>query len=382
MSFLQNITFRRPRTQSLNEKHDEDILNNTSITIDVDDTTTGSLPNISCDSVDEQVYELKNQIDKLKTDLQSANDEIVNLSLENTQLKKTIQALESKHEMYKKVTKNLSNNMLNSPNRGTPKKTITPINAVSDNSKKCPILEKQKVANEGSPEINNCSNTRDPKIDVSDTRSPQIRMNNELSAHKSNLPKIAILSTNKNTDTLAAAKKLFPRFNICHYLTTNCSLERMVHSLESKIKDYNMNDYCVVVIGQTDFEFTNNYFELVINLRQILLKNMHTNVILCLPTFKCGKYTNMFNSRIETFNSLLNLDVLTHDHAYLIDSNKNLSYDFDMFDNKTGNVNKYGMQIMFNDVLSLINDIAKYHKRINEERRTSEEPLKTDLFRE
>jgi cell division septum initiation protein DivIVA len=381
MSFLQNITFRRPRTQSLNEKNEEDILSKTSTTIDIHDTTTGSLPNISNDSdVDERVQELMEQIDKLKTKLQSADQEIVNLSLENTELKRTIQALESKHDIYKKATKNLSSTILNSPIRGTPKKTVTPLRAVTS-KKKSPILLKQKVTNKESSDIINCSNTQGAKVDEPNMRSHQLSTHNKTTDFNSTLPKIAILSTNKNTDTLATAKRIFTRYNICHYLSTNCSLIRMVHSLKSKIRDFSMNDYCVIVIGEADFEFTNNYFDIVINLRKIILENMHTNIILCVPTFKCGKYTNMFNSRIETFNSLLNLDVLTHQHAYLIDSNKNLSYDFDMFDYKTGNVNKYGMQIIFDDVLSLVNDIEKYYKKVNEEKTKSKRQT-ADLFRE
>lgn len=39
----------------------------------------------------------------------------------------------------------------------------------------------------------------------------------------------------------------------------------------------------------------------------------------------------MFNWRVETFNNLLYLDIMTHEHAYILDSNKYLDYNYNMF---------------------------------------------------
>lgn len=84
----------------------------------------------------------------------------------------------------------------------------------------------------------------------------------------------------------------------------------------------------------------------------------HTNVIICTPTYKLQNYTNIYNWRIETFNNLLYLDILSHEHAYFLDCNCNLNYDHTMFDLLKGRINNYGLRNIFENLLHLINDIT------------------------
>lgn len=70
----------------------------------------------------------------------------------------------------------------------------------------------------------------------------------------------------------------------------------------------------------------------------------------------------MFNRRIETFNHLLYLDITTHEHAYLLDSNRQLDYDFSMFNKRFGFVNNFGMKTIFNTLQYLITDIENSHR--------------------
>lgn len=70
--------------------------------------------------------------------------------------------------------------------------------------------------------------------------------------------------------------------------------------------------------------------------------------------------------RVENFNNLLYQDILAHEHAYFIDSNKNLTWDYEMYRQNTGTVNNYGMQIIFQDIAALI-DYIRENTSINTE---------------
>lgn len=68
----------------------------------------------------------------------------------------------------------------------------------------------------------------------------------------------------------------------------------------------------------------------------------------------------MFNARIEAFNQLLDLDVVTHEYAYLVDSNLHLSYDFTMFHRRSGTLNNRGLRQVFGDLRVRIADIDSW----------------------
>lgn len=72
----------------------------------------------------------------------------------------------------------------------------------------------------------------------------------------------------------------------------------------------------------------------------------------------------MYNWRVETFNNLLYLDVMTHEHAYIFDSNQCLDYDFNMFHRYLSHVNDNGIQSIFNNLQKLITEIG-YENKIN-----------------
>jgi hypothetical protein len=115
-----------------------------------------------------------------------------------------------------------------------------------------------------------------------------------------------------------------------------------------------MNDYCIVMIGDEDFSKTKDYVNLIYYIRDTLQQIKHTNIIICLSTYKVGNFYGMFNWRVETFNKLLYLDVMTHGHANLLDSNEKLDYDFNMFKRYFGTINHYGMNTIFQNLQDLI----------------------------
>jgi hypothetical protein len=326
MNFLENITFRRNRTKS------DSIVTESNSLEEIIDNSANSLPEISQDGdTVHQLEAFKEQIDKLTNELNSAHNEIESLSIENNKLKRINEDLVKKTELYKKVT-------------------LSPISTT-------PNLKRQKRKN-----ITNNSQPNKSRTDIDKHNKQNTPATDRTHSYQTQnqLPKISIISTNKNNKILSIAEKTFSDYRLCHYLTSNCKLKQLIHSLESKLTNYTLKDFCVILIGEDDFKTTNDYSDIIICLRETLLKTLHTNVILCLPTFKQGRYTTVFNSRVEIFNNMLYLDVATHEYVYLIDSNKNLSYDSEMYNYNTRSINNHGMRTIFEDILTLINNIKEY----------------------
>lgn len=158
--------------------------------------------------------------------------------------------------------------------------------------------------------------------------------------------------------------------------------------IELKLQNFTMDDFCIILIGEADFNSTNDSISLVLAIRESLQKVQHTNVILCVPTFKCKSYANMYNWRIENFNNLLYLDIITHEHCYSHDSNKHLTYDHSMFSKITGAINNLGMYTIFKDIKVQMESIIQYNAvkpQINNQNyvtQTSKDSSCDSLFRQ
>lgn len=207
-------------------------------------------------------------------------------------------------------------------------------------------------------------------------KNPSPSMSNQIPSHhittskttqvSSKNSRICILSSNKRNNIRSIAEDtLTEQTTICHYLMPHCKTEKLIYNIEAKLLDFTMNDFCVILLGEEDFATTNDYFSLIYEIRATLEKVKHTNVIICTPTFKNSYYVNLFNFRVENFNNLIYLDILEHEHAYLLDSNKNLTYDYKSFDRRTGRITNTGMRIIFNDIKEYINAI-KYETTEND----------------
>ena len=311
MNFLDNITFRRNRTKS---DSNSSIVNEsiTSTESHIDGTTT-SLPDIS-DDEENQSNQLKKQLERLKIELKSAHINIEALSLENTNLKRINQDLLEQNEYYKNMTCSSS------------KRTL--VKQKVDENRKSIVL--------GEREMNTTTT-------VQHNRNKQ--------------NKICIISANKTNKILAIAEEKMHDFAIYHHLTTNCGIKQQLRGIKNMLKDYSKDDFCVILIGEDDFKTTNDYFDLIYYIRNTLNEIDNTNIILCLPTFKFNSSSNLFNWRVENFANLLYLDVMTHLHAYLLDSNLHLTYDNRMFSNLTGRLNNIGMRTIFDDIKRQMQDI-------------------------
>lgn len=107
-------------------------------------------------------------------------------------------------------------------------------------------------------------------------------------------------------------------------------------------------------MGENVFNASNDYKNIVDHIRNVLLSVQHTNIILCLPTFKYCNQANIFNRRIEMFNHLIYHDNLKYEYCYILDSNRNLRYSYDMFSNYNGQINVNGIKTILNDINQLL----------------------------
>ncbi|CAG9089082.1 unnamed protein product [Plutella xylostella] len=373
MSF---ITFRRRQRTQSESKPAEDENNASKSTLD---GTTSSMPSFS-EEEDDIIKELKTKIEILNRDLKAAHDEITNLNLENTELKNTVQSLQKENNMYKKVTNSLKNDLV------TPKKK----REKSTSTKKTPKLQSLPSdisANENVVEACN-STSISTSVQVHATGSkyePNISKPTDSIKTKSKPNKIVIISTNKNNKIMEIAEETYPnKYKLSHLLYPNIGTKGLLQKLEQNdIKSLTLHDMCIILLGEEDFTTTQNYFDLVLHIRHVTQSIENTNILICLPTYKYGEHKMMYNWRIETFNNLMYFDVLSNKHVFLMDPNANLSYNIDMYNKYSGQINDMGMRVVFKDILQATDDI--YYKLNNLD--TGNEPTKplynndNDLFR-
>lgn len=355
MNFFENITFRKKsntRTKSTESSCDDE---NSSVNTTLDGTSN-SLPNISTEE-NVQITELKQKIEELNMQLNSAHEEINNLSIENSELKKTISNINSKHEFLKKATRKLTQN-IGTPNKNS--KMSTP---------RCKGSQRKKSSMSSMLDLHE-PNITTPTTSKSSKTQPKTIGQKVHKESDSNIKpsdrknKLCIVSTNKRNKILSIAEKTFRNFQVCHYVSPNCETLQLIKNLDKKLDAYTMQDFCVIMIGEEDFRTTKNYYNIAIELRETIKKIQHTNIILCLPTYKLNNYSTMFNWRIVTFNNLLHLDLETYEYVTVLDSNLDLSYDFSMFSEYNGKINDHGMRNIFQNLLSIINGYPTYSENL------------------
>jgi hypothetical protein len=164
--------------------------------------------------------------------------------------------------------------------------------------------------------------------------------------------KLIIISSNKRNKVLQTIEddENLKQFQFLHYVTPGAGIVQLVKHLEDEARQLTHSDHCVLMIGEHDFRKSEDYIEIIKYIRNSLSKINNTNIILCTPTYICGY--DLYNCRVELFNSLLCLDVNTHNHAHLFDSNLTLS--LEMFSLYNGRLNNLGMQDIVKGIGNLL----------------------------
>lgn len=405
MDQQDNITIRRAHTHL-------DITRNVSnMSIDALDVTTNSLPDIS---IDDELQTLLQKIEQLQIQLKSAHEEIEELSLQNRKLSKTNMELTKKNVLYKKIgnspAKFLSPNLSTSRNNAkqqqkqkhhketqTEGKILKETEIISSKKSHKETQTNTEIAKQTTPRKEKETQTYfTPTMGKSKNQGSNLHPSTSLNTRVNSTPPVPIQKCNKIC--LISSQKSYNlqhktiieneqinRYDICHHRKPVCGILPLLEGIENKLKKFTMQDFCIIFLGEEDFLSTNNNLELVMYIREQLLKVLFTNIIICLPTFKCHKYATMFNWRIENFNNLLYIDNESKQYAYLLDTNLNLTYDHRMFSKLNGIVNIHGLRIILHDLGKLTKRIAEtisYTSSMNEEPTDKQEQNELQFFLE
>lgn len=341
MEFLENITFR---LKSKTIQNTEDSMVDTSCNSRSSplDGTSSTLPAISDDEdqTEEliQTTKMLQEIESLKHKLQLANEKINNLSTQNYELQQELIELKIKN-----------NN-----------KTSTKVSKKQLAKVQKDIIKPTEISSTGTttkiPPTNDVTGTSPTTTNNKTTQAPDKTKNIKKYVTKIKAKKICILSSNKTNKILPISETYFHDYQICHYLNPNCGIEKLIDNIHTKLENFDQKDFCFILIGEEDFRRTNNYYDIIVKIRETLCKIQHTNIILCLPTFEYNAI--IFNSRIETFNNMLYLDNKIHNYAEILDSNLDLSYDYSMFCKFTGRLNNRGMNNIFQNLKWLVDEYS------------------------
>lgn len=361
MNFFGNITQRRNRRVSETKSEDFNLTNS-----ELDGTTSNSLPNLSDAEDSEEILQLKKQIKELTLQLETAHREVESLNIDNTNLKKTIEDLTKKENIYKKLTTDIVNNTPKKKKNSQTVPTTIDLSITPKLTKKVMRLAPE-VSSKSTPEVIPQLVNKATQCDTHGIE-PSIcddlgQMTNVIRpmpmTHKTKKSKLSIISANNRNGLINIIEDSFTAgYEFCHYSYPNGSIQHLLFGIENKVKHYNKTDYCVILIGEKDFLTTKNYHDLIYYIRDTIERLSHTNVIICLPTYRqCGDYTAIYNSRVEMFNNLLYLHNMTYEYAYLLDSNVDLCYDNTMFSGRQGLLNDTGMRNIILNLKKTIYDI-------------------------
>lgn len=168
-------------------------------------------------------------------------------------------------------------------------------------------------------------------------------------------PKLQIFSNNKFNPITSIASEVFKQsFEFCHHIHSNTSTIQLIRAMKEYSANISQDDFCIVMIGERDFSSSENYRKIVDDIRYEINTLKHLKIILCLPTYRCNGYSDMYNWRIESFNNLIYNDNKKHEYAFLIDSNCNLTYNYEMFLTKSGVINNRGIVTILQDIKAFI----------------------------
>lgn len=323
-----------------------------------------SCPDLRTTSIDD-LLEYKTKIISLELRLKSAEAEIENLIIENSSLKRKIEDNDKIIKSLKDICTPNSKKSEKSKNKKP--KDLSQLSSFSYNLNSTE-LRKQTVLECSTKDM---SHVFDPEAaeqphtasrsSSADTASPSRNPpgNSSDSCHTTAIPakdgsiiiarnqpktKLCIISNQKNKNSLQAIEHAFQtEANFCHYVAPNGSIKDILKNLDVKLNDFTYNDFCVIFIGSKDITSNENSINLVNYLRETLQYVTHTNVIITLPTFVCGAL--IYNYKVEMFNSLLTMDLQTHNYAYVFDTNYDLT--LDMFSYYSGKITQFGLRNVF-----------------------------------
>ncbi|CAG4943636.1 unnamed protein product [Parnassius apollo] len=296
------------------------------------------------------IQELKEEVSRLRTELIITNKEVDNLNITKRKLTKKILEEEEIIKLYKSVSiddvklRKTANNSYNSTPLTKPNKQNRK-SLKSDKRHSFEYVERIKLK-----ETLPATQPEKYVNDYVETITSKIKTSEETCEYPPKR-KLCVISNIRSNKMATTMRNHFETQNICHYRITGGGIVKLLRGVQTKLVNYTLNDFCILIVGETDFDVSKNYNDLVMNIRKTLLTVQHTNI---LPTFKFCYHSNIYNRRIETFNNLLYSDNINFEYCYILDSNKNLDYSTHMFSGYNGKLNKRGLKTILHDINKFI----------------------------
>lgn len=312
---------------------------------------------------------LKLKISKLQTDLKSCENELENTIIANNELKRQVAKLSQEINFLKNICKSPQRPKITTHNDSfnelessrlqqilTLEETIAKLNlevqtAHIEISRLNMTIEKLELE----IHIKTTSETIYTEMKQEGSVHDSIAKYREGLRNHTSKNKICIISSDRKLNILQNIKTISPynNFQILHHITNNVGIDIMLRDLDIKLKDYTKHDFCVVMIGATDFYLSQDFRAIVKRLKEKINSITNTNVIIIAPTYICGK--PLYNYRVELFNNMLYNDIYSTDCSYLLDSNKYLT--IDMFSLITGKIKKSGVKHILEKISDYISII-------------------------
>uniref|UniRef100_A0A2A4JXQ3 Uncharacterized protein n=1 Tax=Heliothis virescens TaxID=7102 RepID=A0A2A4JXQ3_HELVI len=349
-----HITLRKPQNRSRSLE-----------TIDI----TGSLDSsLSCDALARSldlsantlppcIEEMVSEMNTLKSNLLSTQNEMDNLILENVELKKQITQLSQEIIILKQICRSPTSSLrksISSNKKNSVKRRLADNFQHSPNTDKLnPDQQIERSQSSFSEDTFLEANVDESsKLPTDDTSSNEIVSATQCLVSVNNLHrnKLCIISDNNENNILNFAENTFPNKIVCHYCMPKAGIIELLATLEVKLAYYTLDDFCIILLGERDFTVSKNYAYLVDYIKCKLEKLLHTNIVFCCPTFKLGWDTILFNSRIEAFNQLIYQSNRVFNYVYTFDTNRQLKYSYEMFSKYTGKINNSGMNKIFKNL--------------------------------
>lgn len=343
MDSMENITLRKQqRTSSLNNLA---TMNNSSTFFDA---TIQSSPNTSITEGDQSIRRVIEKNLLLEEKLQSAYQTIENLNINNARLTaelENVKLLLEQEKMFQTA--------------GSNRAAIDSIkmSCVETKTSKNSEMHRIDLTPNQIPSCYTQNITQHKTEEDSQYGSKQTVNSNStaVSQNKKTLRKMCIVSSNNVNKMLEIAEHTFVGYKLCHYITPNGGIIQLFADLDKKLLNFTFEDYCVIYIGERDFESSNNY-RFLLNFIKNKLKNInHTNVVICSPNFKLSNVCGIFNNRIEIFNHLMYTDLELNSYAYLFDSNYSIKYTHEMFSKYNSKINNGGLARILKNLMYYIN---------------------------
>jgi hypothetical protein len=360
---VDNITRRKynvPIQNSFDSLNDEDydssILRN--------GTLNRSCPDLTV-NYKEEVEVLKSKIAHLQEKLELSDSYSTKLLLDNEKLHKQLTACARQIQQLKDICKSTkkttkATKTLNKVKYPLSEKDFD--NMSKDGTEKSPNLQSQtsdteKSSHDSSSEsLYTIEQTQSPHSPsgVSENNFQQINYVNPTNNTKRNkICVVSSISSRNNINILNIILKTFSdTFDCFHGSYHGGRIHQLLSNLTNNIHEYTLRDYCILMVGEEDFEIHRDYDHTVLvqEIKNTLKTITHTNIIVCTPTYVCG--APIYNYRVELFNTLLNEDIQANNYAHFLDTN--LGLPLNMFSFFSGKITNLGMVEIFKYIDSMI----------------------------